>query len=389
MGIQIIKMRIPSFALICCCCCTHAYLSATDASRQLVDLDHDALRRLPRSDDHHHHDDDGHDDEDGTVEWDANQAWLYGTLANTCMVSIPIGGTFILRSHARTMQNILVNDFFVSLAVSTMLGDAFFHILPHMLGLHSHDGHAHGIDHLEHDEREDQVGNGTKSEMHNEEEEGENFESMIQIGTIVGSIYTMWFISVLMRITGTGHAHSCNVYEKGNECSGELLSEKKKKSEKEDEEMVKWSSIGGVLVGDCMCNGVDGIAMGVAWQNGYGTGMATMVAILMHEAPNVLGNFVVYQKLGLCANRALYLIVGAAGVCYVGLFTGLALGSNPAVVKWLLGVVAGLFIHIPLVDIIPEMKIKPDCTNKYARFATQNFGFILGFTIMIMIAIYE
>ena len=378
-------MRIPSFALICCCCCTHAYLSATEASRQLVDINHDALRRLPRSDDHHHHDDDGdHDDEDATVEWDANQAWLYGTLANTCMgkfeidlvndraemgqvngkakcvfqVSIPIGGTFILRSHARTMQNILVNDFFVSLAVSTMLGDAFFHILPHMLGLHSHDGHAHGIDHSEHDEREDQLGNGTKSELHNEEEEGENFESMIQIGTIVGSIYTMWFISVLMRITGTGHAHSCNVYEKGNECSGELLSEKKKKSEKEDEEMVKWSSIGGVLVGDCMCNGVDGIAMGVAWQNGYGTGMATMVAILMHEAPNVLGNFVVYQKLGLCANRALYLIVGAAGVCYVGLFTGLALGSNPAVVKWLLGVVAGLFIHIPLVDIVSSCLIK-------------------------------
>ena len=35
------------------------------------------------------------------------------------------------------------------------------------------------------------------------------------------------------------------------------------------------------------------------------------------------------------------------------------------------------------------MKIKPDCTNKYARFITQNVGFILGFTIMIMIAIYE
>lgn len=241
------------------------------------------------------------------------------------------------------MQNVLVNDFFVSLAVSTMLGDAFFHILPHMLGLHSHDGHAHGIDHAT---------NGSSEEIAHEEEghHEESFESMIQIGTIVGSMHVMWFISVLMRLTRTGHAHSCNVYEKGNECSGDLL--EKKKSEKEEEKLIKWSAIFGVLVGDCMCNGVDGIAMGVAWHSGYGTGMATMVAILMHEAPNVLGNFVVYQKLGLCANRALSMIMLAAGVCFVGLFVGLALGSNPAVVKWLLGVVAGLFIHIPLVDIV-------------------------------------
>ena len=78
-------MRIPSFALLCCCCCTHAYLSATDASRKLVDKNPDVLRRLPRSDDHHHHDDADGDDEGAMMEWSVNQAWLYGTLANACM----------------------------------------------------------------------------------------------------------------------------------------------------------------------------------------------------------------------------------------------------------------------------------------------------------------
>ena len=39
----------------------------------------------------------------------------------------------------------LLTDFFIALAVSTMVGDAFFHILPHMLGLHSHDHEEKGF----------------------------------------------------------------------------------------------------------------------------------------------------------------------------------------------------------------------------------------------------
>ena len=46
--------------------------------------------------------------------------------------------------------NYYILDIFVSLAASTMLGDAFFHILPQVLGIHDHDhddhddhGHSH------------------------------------------------------------------------------------------------------------------------------------------------------------------------------------------------------------------------------------------------------
>ena len=42
---------------------------------------------------------------------------------------------FIIEKNEAEGEKSLLGDFFISLAVSTMLGDAFFHILPEMLGL--------------------------------------------------------------------------------------------------------------------------------------------------------------------------------------------------------------------------------------------------------------
>ena len=68
--------------------------------------------------------------------------------------------------------------------------------------------------------------------------------------------------------------------------------------------------------------------------------------------PNVLGNYVVYKQLGLCSKRALGMVLIAAAVCMIGLFAGLTLAAIPDAERWLLGIIAGLFIHIPLVDIV-------------------------------------
>ena len=76
------------------------------------------------------------------------------------------------------------------------------------------------------------------------------------------------------------------------------------------------------------------------------------MAIMMHEMPNVLGNYVVYKQLGLCSKRALGMVLIAAAVCMIGLFAGLTLAAIPDSERWLLGIIAGLFIHIPLVDIV-------------------------------------
>ena len=114
----------------------------------------------------------------------------------------------------------------------------------------------------------------------------------------------------------------------------------------------KWSTIASVFTGDCLHNFVDGIAVGISWSVSWGAGLGTTFAILCHELPHELGDFVLYRKLGLTTKRAIGANLIAALISYAGLFTGLALGGDPTVTPWLLAIVAGLFIHISMADVV-------------------------------------
>ena len=73
----------------------------------------------------------------------------------------------------------------------------------------------------------------------------------------------------------------------------------------------------------CIEHALDGIAVGVAWTSGIGAGLGTTIAIMMHEIPHELGDFVLYKKLGLSSRGALGLNVIAALISYGGLYLGL------------------------------------------------------------------
>ena len=81
----------------------------------------------------------------------------------------------------------------------------------------------------------------------------------------------------------------------------------------------------------------------------------TTLAIVMHELPHELGDFIVYKKLGLSTRQALGLNLFAAMISFGGLYTGLALASDTDASQWLLALVAGLFIYIPMVDVVSNM----------------------------------
>ena len=91
---------------------------------------------------------------------------------------------------APSLSSLLVMDFFVTLAASTMLGDAFFHILPNVLGLHDH---AVTEGHDDHDDHED---------------EEEFFMALKKLSVVLAVMYGMWIMESAMKIIGVGgHSH--------------------------------------------------------------------------------------------------------------------------------------------------------------------------------------
>ena len=70
----------------------------------------------------------------------------------------------------------------------------------------------------------------------------------------------------------------------------------------------------------------------------------------------VLGDFIIYKKLGLNTAKAVGLNVFAAMVSFVGVFIGLALATRTAAADWILCLVTGLFIYIPLVHVVSEFE---------------------------------
>ena len=79
--------------------------------------------------------------------------------------------------------------------------------------------------------------------------------------------------------------------------------------------------------------------------------------------------------------------------CFIGLFLGFAIiQANRSFEGWLLMIVAGSFIFIAVMQILPELDItKNEQTPKvfWLRFAIVNFGLALGWLLMFLIALFE
>ena len=84
----------------------------------------------------------------------------------------------------------------------------------------------------------------------------------------------------------------------------------------------------------------------------YFQGLATSIAILLHELPHELGDFAIYKKFGLSDCRALLFNFIPAMCSFAGLYAGLTIAHQTDASTWMLACVTGLFIYISLVDIV-------------------------------------
>ncbi|CAG2107536.1 unnamed protein product [Medioppia subpectinata] len=145
-----------------------------------------------------------------------------------------------------------------------------------------------------------------------------------------------------------------------------------------------------VITGDGLHNLCDGIAIGVAFAgSGVGGGLSTTIAVLCHELPHEVGDFAVLLRAGLSVKRAIIYNILSAVLCFVGMTIGILFGRiNDA---WLSAAIAGMFLYIALVDMIPQLDCCPtqSGTTRAFKLTVQLIGISIGVAIMCVISIYE
>lgn len=148
-----------------------------------------------------------------------------------------------------------------------------------------------------------------------------------------------------------------------------------------------------VIMGDGLHNFSDGLAIGAAFTEGLSSGLSTSVAVFCHELPHELGDFAVLLKAGMTVRQAILYNVLSAMMAYLGMATGILIGHYAENISmWIFALTAGLFMYVALVDMVPEMLHNDAGEQGFSHcgfFLLQNAGILLGFSIMLLIALFE
>ena len=115
------------------------------------------------------------------------------------------------------------------------------------------------------------------------------------------------------------------------------------------------------IFGDAMHNFIDGILIGVTYAVSIPLGMATTVAVLLHEIPQEIGDFSILIHGGLTVKKALLFNFASALTAVIGVVLALMLGTSmEGVLLYFLPMTAGGFIYIAGSDLIPELHHNTD-----------------------------
>ncbi|HLD81780.1 MAG TPA: ZIP family metal transporter [Patescibacteria group bacterium] len=141
-----------------------------------------------------------------------------------------------------------------------------------------------------------------------------------------------------------------------------------------------------ILVSDGIHNLLDGVIIGVSFLASIELGIASTIAIVLHEIPQEIGDFGLLVHSGFRKGQALLLNFVSGMLAILGAVFALSLGSiSQDIVMWLLPITAGGFIYIALSDIVPELhKVK-----KLRLSFFQLIALVVGIVAMLLLTLTE
>lgn len=424
---------------------------------------------------HHHHGNHNHSDLSEAAAGESRNivtAWVGGFLSITIISLLSLAGVILIPLMNKVFFNFLLS-FLVALAVGTLSGDAFLHLIPHsQVGHHHHhslsledlhDDHGHHGGHEDHDEDSlDAVWKGltalagvyfmfliehfltlgkmykdkkNKSQKKAEQQDkaypekqaaleenllknNEEVEVALPAGVAEEEQVMLTPTPPVQGLPPQGyseqdcenkcHSHFHDTVGQPNQDRHHhhdyhhILHHHHSQNHHPHSHSHGLSRLQGagvaslawmVVMGDGLHNFSDGLAIGAAFSEGLSSGLSTSVAVFCHELPHELGDFAVLLKAGMTVRQAILYNVLAAMMAYLGMATGILIGHYAENVSmWIFALTAGLFMYVALVDMMPEMLHNNAGDHGFSHwgfFCLQNAGILLGFSIMLLIAVFE
>lgn len=115
-----------------------------------------------------------------------------------------------------------------------------------------------------------------------------------------------------------------------------------------------------IMIGDTFHNFVDGVLIAAAFLANTELGIVTSLAIIAHEVPQEVGDFLILLHSGYSKTRALLLnMLSSAAMVLGGVLAYYALQTMQQWIPTLLGLAAASMLYVSVADLIPGLHRRP------------------------------
>jgi len=116
-----------------------------------------------------------------------------------------------------------------------------------------------------------------------------------------------------------------------------------------------------IIIGDTFHNLVDGVLIAAAFLANHNLGVVTALAIIAHEIPQEVSDFLILLHSGYTKARALLLnVVSSAAMVAGGVIAYFALQTMQQWIAPLLGIAIASMLYVAVADLIPGLHRRPE-----------------------------
>lgn len=260
------------------------------------------------------------------------ETWGYAIGSAVVLSLGSLVGVLLLSVSRRTLRR--AAEWLVALAAGALLADVFLHLLPHAY----QDAITHAAEHHAHE--------------HADHNHGPSPWPVQRIGLLVlAGVMLFYALDAWLRARHRNHSHT-HTHER---------------------------AVPLVLVGDGLHNLLDGILLAAAYTADIQLGMATTLALLLHELPQEFGDFGILVRAGLGIRRALLYNFYSGLASVGGVVLGLAMGHvSETFATYLIPIAAGNFLYLALATLVPMLQGRWPF-----RYALLRLGVVLGGALLL------